>query len=660
MNKEWQLLDKLNPDCDYKQWLDIGMILKAEGQPFTTWLDWSMRGQSFKGTSTQEMRRKWEGFSSTPTGGLGYGTFVKYCKDAGLQVHTSSKEYDKDDPNNYFDIDDVISENPDELSQSEQFRKYLTVLYRNEEYINLSLPKAIRTTEGSTIETPGGGNNYRVGDLLAMDNKKLTAFIAMLNTSPGGAWICVNPVGKEGRKNSDVTDFRYVLVESDSMSIEKQETFYRDHQLPIKTLTYSGSKSLHAVVCIDAKDLEEYKSRVAILYKYLEENGFKVDKANKNPSRLTRVAGFLRNYVLQRLVDTEIGCKSFADWLNRSNENTDDYPLVKSLDLNNRPPLPEPIIEGVLRRGHKMLLSGCSKAGKSFLLMELAVAFAEGAKWLGFQCKQGKVLYINLEIDGASCIDRFFKIYEALGFDYQNVGNIDVWNLRGFAAPLNILAPKIIRQMLERQYIAVIFDPIYKIIMGDENSASEMGAFCNEFDHIAEQTKCSVIYCHHHSKGAQGGKKAQDRASGSGVFSRDPDAQLDMVELELPDEIKNIVGRLYTAWRMESCLREFPNIEPLDFWFKYPVHILDKEGQLKKVFAQGDPKQQPVSKEKRCTVESIEQSIGTLWELHNGKVPLSAVAEYEDVSERTIRRKMEESRKYKIHENIIYSKHYKR
>ena len=45
------------------------------------------------------------------------------------------------------------------------------------------------------------------------------------------------------------------------------------------------------------------------------------------------------------------------------------------------------------------------------------------------------------------------------------------------------------------------------------------------------------VYCHHHSKGAQGMKKAMDRASGSGVFARDPDAQLDIIELEMTEEV---------------------------------------------------------------------------------------------------------------------------
>lgn len=55
-----------------------------------------------------------------------------------------------------------------------------------------------------------------------------------------------------------------------------------------------------------------------------------------------------------------------------------------------------------------MLIAGPSKAGKSFALIELAMAIASGTTWLGhFPCERGKVLYVNLEIDEPSCFDRF-------------------------------------------------------------------------------------------------------------------------------------------------------------------------------------------------------------------------------------------------------------
>ena len=96
------------------------------------------------------------------------------------------------------------------------------------------------------------------------------------------------------------------------------------------------------------------------------------------------------------------------------------------------PPLAPALIGGVLRQGHKMLLAGPSKAGKSFALIELTIAIAEGKSWLGFDCAQGRVLYVNLELDRASCLHRFRDVYGCLGWkpEHSNVQDIirDAWN----------------------------------------------------------------------------------------------------------------------------------------------------------------------------------------------------------------------------------------
>lgn len=141
-------------------------------------------------------------------------------------------------------------------------------------------------------------------------------------------------------------------------------------------------------------------------------------------------------------------------------------------------------------------------------------------------------MYVNLELDRASCLHRFKDVYEAMGFTPDNLQNIDIWNLRGKSVPMDKLAPKLIRRAAKKNYVAIIIDPIYKVITGDENSADQMANFCNQFDKVCTELGCAVIYCHHHSKGNQGGKKSMDRASGSGVFARDPDALLDLIELE--------------------------------------------------------------------------------------------------------------------------------
>lgn len=134
-----------------------------------------------------------------------------------------------------------------------------------------------------------------------------------------------------------------------------------------------------------------------------------------------------------------------------------------------------------------------------------------------------------------------------------------------------------------------------------------------------------------------------DRASGSGVFARDPDALVDLVELEVSEElltqrlnqvacevykqalqernnayyqqnvglddllspvqmrthfekgIPDVMARapfvdkleevrdkiqIATAWRVEGTLREFAKFKPVNMWFSHPVHTLDETGVL--------------------------------------------------------------------------------
>jgi RecA-family ATPase len=48
-------------------------------------------------------------------------------------------------------------------------------------------------------------------------------------------------------------------------------------------------------------------------------------------------------------------------------ENDGLPPIISSAELlANLPPLPEEVVKGVLRQGHKMMISGASKSGKSF------------------------------------------------------------------------------------------------------------------------------------------------------------------------------------------------------------------------------------------------------------------------------------------------------
>ena len=531
-----------------------------------------------------------------------------------------------------------------DMKPTAELAKYISTLFRPEEYVGY-VTGEVRQNEDGEWEPLRGVFNRTAGELLTSLAKypdDLGATIGDWKPQVGG-WIRFNPLDGTGASDRNVTAFRYALVESDVIPIQDQLAAYQRLELPIACLVSSGGKSVHAIVHIDAPDESEYRKRVLYLYSFLIGHGLIVDQANKNPSRLSRMPGVDRNGNRQKLLAVNTGRRSWQDWMDFVEGLEDDLPPLEDMSalLAHQPELPEELIRGILRCGHKMLISGSSKAGKSFLLMELAIAIAEGRKWLGFPCKKGRVLYVNLEIDRASCINRFAKIYEALHIQKPNAANIVLWNLRGKAVPLDKLVPKLVRRVRDQHFDAIIIDPIYKVITGDENKASDMALFCNQFDKICAETGCAAIYCHHHSKGDQGNKDAKDRASGSGVFARDPDAQLDMIELQLDGDMKyeaEAFGR--TAWRLESSLREFPNIIPVDFWFDYPIHTLARPEELTQAPAKGSVAAK-IRGGKNCSrderAERIRMAFAACSFDPDTPVTVSAIASYLDMTDRTVR-----------------------
>ena len=645
-----EILEYIDPStCSYQEWINVGMALKHEGYTVSDWDMWSMK--DVNRYHSGECAKKWATFqgSSAP---VTAGTIIQMAKENGYHYENVSAELDWDSEIGSKDELVVVDRNwlerseihiPEQWNPTEQIITYLETLFEPDENVGY----VTESWEHDGKFLPSKGCYDRTAGQLIKELYQCKGDIGSVlgdYNSEVGAWIRFNPLDGKGVKNENVTEFRYALVESDTMDISAQKAIITELELPVAALVYSGKKSLHAIVKIDASTYEEYKKRVDYLYNVCNKNGLKLDIQNRNPSRLSRMPGVMRNGKKQYLLDTNIGKENWNEWREWIESVNDDLPDPESMaDVwDNLPSLAPPLIDGVLRQGHKMLIAGPSKAGKSYALIELCCAIAEGKKWLEWNCTQGRVMYVNLELDRASCLHRFKDVYTALGIAPDNLSNIDIWNLRGRSVPMDKLAPKLIRRASKKNYIAIIIDPIYKVITGDENSADQMAHFCNQFDKVCTELGCAVIYCHHHSKGAQGGKRSMDRASGSGVFARDPDALIDLVELELNDDIlkqeknkavcKVCEGWLYkydklyhasqddlcsetqmlalcreylendayecviedvgkvrkevesrSAWRIEGTLREFPKFASVNLWFKYPVHSIDNIGVLKDI-----------------------------------------------------------------------------
>lgn len=253
------------------------------------------------------------------------------------------------------------------------------------------------------------------------------------------------------------------------------------------------------------------------------------------------------------------------------------------------PAMPAEVIEGVLLETHKMLLTGPSKAGKTWCLINLAVSVATGGLWVGFRCARRRVLYIDLETDPRTLQRRIATVTAAKGSDVATVReNLCVWPLRGRSCSLGEIAAELLLRCKTGEFGMVVVDPAYMVQDGDENNARDMRKFFALLDGICVSMQCTVVISHHHSKGAQGMKSSIDRASGSGVFGRAPDAVLDMTELVLEPSTLEMACesttlrdvRHLTGWRLSFTLREFAHRDPLDLWFAFPLHVADATGLL--------------------------------------------------------------------------------
>lgn len=711
-----ELLTYINPsDLSYQEWVNVGMALKEEGYAVSVWDAWSRYDRARY--HEHECEKKWESFQgvSEPVTGA---TIVQMAKERGWVPETSAGHELDWDAEIDRENDDLIVVNtawiegreiapPKDWDPAQQMILYLETLFEAGENVGY----VVESWEKDGKYLPANKGNYdrTAGQLIELLSKCGGDIGSVLGDykPDAGAWIRFNPLDGNGVKNENVTEYRYALVESDCMDLERQNAIIRELELPVACLVYSGGKSLHAIVRVDAANFDEYRKRVDYLYTVCQKNGLDIDKQNRNPSRLSRMPGAMRGKKKQFILDTNLGKQSWTEWKEWIEGVNDDLPDPESMaDVwGNLPDLSPPLIDGVLRQGHKMLIAGPSKAGKSYALIELCCSIAEGRPWLGFSCTQGKVLYVNLELDRASCLHRFKDVYTALGWQPHNLKNIDIWNLRGKSVPMDKLAPKLIRRAAKKNYLAVVIDPIYKVITGDENSADQMAHFCNQFDKVCTELGCAVIYCHHHSKGAQGGKRSMDRASGSGVFARDPDALLDLIELEVTDALRdqeknnaacNVMAEYLeqhgfedeisqddrcssyvmrgicrklldngayqkamrivteceksvenrTAWRIEGTLREFAKFKPINLWFDYPVHRMDMVGVLKDIDLPSDNHRQgrkTPEERKDDRMKKLEMAYeSVLFENEDEPISIKDLMKHSDLTRNTIKSYIDE------------------
>ncbi len=517
----------LSPDCDREQWVRIAMAFKAAGGDFETFDAWSANAPARYDKSN--CRRTWDGIQ--PTGGITAATLYGLAKSAG---YVSPGEQ-------------MPRETPRNAVQSAPARRIAAVYQYKDKAGRLRAlniryePKDFRPRY-AVIENP---------DPAAFDDPAQWA-----RKKPDGFVMPLYHEDEIARRSGDLLYMTEGEKDADALA-----------QLGYLTTCHkAGGAVVHAGRGI-------FKGRRAVIIADADEAGRKyAEEAGKN------LSGEAASVTIITPPDD---FKDYSDW----EEAQDSAESVEALRerfetwgipaserdtcetlaavWNDPPPRSPEIVGGLLRQGHKMILSGSSKAGKSFALLQLAAALCEGREWLQtFPCKASRILYLNLEVDRASMIHRALKVYHALDWTPRGLENFIFDHMRGRTADIDVMAADIVAKARKHGVGVIFIDPVYKCGLADENAAGDIAKFCRILDRIAADTGAAVIYCHHYSKGEQSGKAAIDRAAGSGVFARDADAILALSGLAEPD-----------AYRLECILREFKSPPPLPLRFEYPLHI---------------------------------------------------------------------------------------
>lgn len=337
-----------------------------------------------------------------------------------------------------------------------------------------------------------------------------------------GIFVAINPHKFGGSKDSDVTDYRHVLIENDHLPIPEQWNLLVQSNLPCAAVIHSGGRSLHAIVRVDARDRKEYDERCKALFDHFKE--YQVDQQNRNPGRMTRLPNCRRRDSRQELLALNVGASSFTTWMiEKECESIGEE--IKLSHILAFDPTQDPnnlIGKRWICKGSSCLWVGQAGIGKSSLAMQAAIAWAICRSLFGITpVKALKSLIIQHENDLGDLAEMFQGVWLGMGLPLddkdliQQVNrNLVIIRERSRTGQSFLLA---IRRLIEKHQPDLVWvDPLYTYMGDDISKQSVCSQFlCDGLGPITEATGVTWMLMHHT------GKPSQDPRAKSGWKKHD-------------------------------------------------------------------------------------------------------------------------------------------
>lgn len=201
---------------------------------------------------------------------------------------------------------------------------------------------------------------------------------------------------------------------------------------------------------------------------------------------------------------------------------TDDS--LAALLAEPRDPTPW-IIEGLLRRGHKAVLTAAFKVGKTTLLTNVVRSLVDGAPLFGrfaVQPTDRRVAIFDYELTREDAADLYERV------NVSATDRVLLSSLRGvgFSLANDVHAEQVVDYFRRNDVGVWLIDPYARAMrgFGSENSNDDVGAFLSRVDQIAAEAELdAVVISAHTGRGEQ--LVGSEHARGATKIDDDPDAR---------------------------------------------------------------------------------------------------------------------------------------
>ena len=175
---------------------------------------------------------------------------------------------------------------------------------------------------------------------------------------------------------------------------------------------------------------------------------------------------------------------------------------------------PEWYIEGILEKQALAAGFGAPAAGKTFVMLDMALSIASGTEYHGHAVEQGTVFYIAGEGHNG-----FVRRCRA----WAKAHDVDLTHVPFFKSNKAVVMNDIASVELMHKTITdlsakygkpslVVIDTVARSMGGDENSTKDMNEFIKQVDRIKDNHECTVLLAHHT------GVATKERARGSSAL----------------------------------------------------------------------------------------------------------------------------------------------